>query len=141
METINLTVKLAAYTKGIIPDVTSYIKDVPNDGQSYVRVYREWKVFKPIDITVDSDSGLSIIDIDEQTKKLKLNQWTGKEEDLDILVANTTYYIIDNIADTFIDGGTSFSDEQEDYLINISGGTVSTSTYDIQLLPLDSKGE
>lgn len=37
MSDIKLNVKLSAYSKGVIPDVSEYIKEAPEDGKLYAR--------------------------------------------------------------------------------------------------------
>jgi hypothetical protein len=40
-DTINLKVKLSAYTKGIIPDYSNFVTEAPNDGKIYARKDKE----------------------------------------------------------------------------------------------------
>lgn len=53
MSDIKLNIKLSAYSKGVIPDVSKFIEDAPMDGNTYGRVDGKWYL---LDIPTQADS-------------------------------------------------------------------------------------
>jgi hypothetical protein len=76
--TAKLNVKLSAYTKGFIPDVSEFIKDAPKDGVLWGRQDGEWvnvdDVLQNNIVLVDEDSSIERIEIDKSTIKLKMKE-------------------------------------------------------------------
>lgn len=114
---ISLHAKLHAYTKGIIPDLKRFVEQAPNDDKMYVRKNGEWVVF----------DSFAIID--------------NNKESIDDLTEGSNYYTISNEADLIIDGGTAFSNENEEYDESIIPGNARTIIYDIDCIPMNAKGE
>lgn len=118
---VKLNVKLQAYTKGIIPDVSKFIEDAPIDNMVYGRLNGEW---------------VELSDLDNI-----LNEWVGSEDELpDDLVDGDKFNIIENTPDMIIIGGTAYSTENEEFDYSIITGNAS-SEFDIEGIPMNAKGE
>ena len=153
MNNIPIKVKLHAYTKGILPDLSDYIKDVPDDGEVYVRKYKEWivatKALEKTKVKVKDNSGLGIayeVETDTYTLWVKKEDLTQTEfENLTQYEEDTTYYVENQTPNTFIDGGTAFSDGNNEYVIlssyneEIDGGNAFTDVPET-LFPINAKG-
>lgn len=143
-----LDVKLSAYTKGMIPDVSKFMTDAPHDGVFYGRMDGEWKdITQFIDgnvVLTDEGSGLNVEKVSESTNVVKISarQWQGLLSELpNQLDSDTTYYAYDNTkADLYLNGGTAYSDEDEDFMQLFDGGTA-TVVHSIFLMPMNAKGE
>lgn len=143
MSNIKLKVKLSAYSKGIIPDVSKFIEDAPVDNKVYGRKNNEWVDIKAdvLDqqIIIEKGSGLNIKHIEPNIDSLSVRQSviTNQKEIVD---EDTTYYLIENTPDLYIVGGTAFLDE-DGYNQKIIGGNASTTIFDETLLPINSEGK
>lgn len=117
---VRLRAKLTAYTKGIIPDVSKYIIEAPDDDKFYGRKNGAWE---------------SISDA--------INEWYGTEEDLwnEEVVEGVKYITIQNTPEWIIQGGTAYSDENEEYSNNIKVGNAFTQNINIESIPMNAKGE
>lgn len=137
---INIKVKLRAYTRGIIPNSDLFLTDAPIDGRIYGREDGEW-----VDITegmintvvaVGENSGLDVThDPISHTYTLNIRKEDIKQVDLpEELAYDTTYYVLDQTANTYLNGGTCFSDGNNDYITEseyynrISGGAAELVT-------------
>lgn len=146
-DTINLKVKLSAYTKGIIPDYSNFVTEAPNDGKIYARKDKEWVDIKDeyqgYKVVVGENSGLDIKHIDNATDELSIRQWVGLESELpSILESDKTYYTIDNtLPNYYLLGGTAYSEEEESFEQIMQGGTAITRNFDITLQAMNSRGE
>ena len=146
---INLKVKLSAYTRGILPTKLSQLEndiDAPKDGRLYGRRDGQWldidDVLENNIVLIDEGSGLDRIEIDKSRIKLNVRKWEGKKENLPAKLENDkVYYVYENRPDIFIIGGTSYSDENEEYMQIISGGTCNTTNFEMICYPMNSKGE
>lgn len=144
-----LNVKLSAYTKGIIPDVSEFIKDAPKDGNVYFRGDGEWiDAIKRLkqdlpgsELVLPENSGLIKTIINEDTYTLAIRQWIGQAKDLNELEEDTTYYIYDNSPNFYLIAGTAYSDEEELYDKTFYGGNAYTQKYKIEITPMTSEGE
>ena len=143
MSNIKLRVKLSAYSKGIIPDVSKFIEDAPVDDKVYGRKNNEWVDIKAdvLDqqIIVEKGSGLNITHIEPNIDSLSIRQ-AIIENEKEIIDEDTTYYLIENTPDLYIVGGTAFLDEDR-YNQEIIGGNASTTLFDEVLLPINSEGK
>lgn len=78
IRTIKLKVKLRAYTRGVIPDVSKFIEDAPQDGILYGRRDGQWlnidDVLENNIVLVDPGSGLDRVEIDKSRIKLSVRQ-------------------------------------------------------------------
>lgn len=78
IRTIKLKVKLRAYTRGVIPDVSKFIEDAPQDGILYGRRDGQWlnidDVLENNIVLVDPGSGLDKVEIDKSRIKLSVRQ-------------------------------------------------------------------
>lgn len=151
---IKIKSTLKAYTKGVIPDISGFITDCPDDSKVYARKYGEWvdasKALEKTKLTTYEDSGLFLkhdIDLDTYTLGvLKKDLTQVKFEQLSSLENDTTYYVADQTANTFVDGGTSFSDGNNEYVTlneyteTIDGGNSFTTNFDKIMNPLNSEG-
>lgn len=144
MNNIKLKVKLSAYTKGIIPDVSKFIEDAPADNKIYGRENNTWT---ELDIPTQADTVVteagSGIDIDKKDyiAKISVRQQTVEELPDDIL-DDMTYYVIEkDRPDIYLVGGTAYSSEENEYIEEINGGTASTTNFNFIINPLTSKGE
>ena len=155
---INIKTKLKAYTRATLPTKLSqfindmdFISDVP-DNRTYVRTKGEWVLFdKPIDIALVENSGLNLeYGLNEQGKPtyyLGVRKEEITELELPaVLEPDTVYYVEDLTPTLYIDGGTAFSNGNNDFVVEneytqvIDGGNVNTHNYDLVLLPINSKG-
>lgn len=113
---IKLKAKLSAYTKGIIPDASQ-------------------------ELITEPGSGLDIETLENKKRKISLRQQILKElpEETE---EDITYYIDEQIPNMYIDGGTAFSDGNNDYVDNIEYNQIidCKKDYDLDLLPINSKG-
>lgn len=137
---IKLNVKLKAYSKGVIPNVNNFIEDAPEDDILYGRRNREWvKIYDPIDIKTLDNSGIELEKIDN-IYNIKVKQETNTLNNINEYKEDYTYYIIDNTPDLYINGGTAYSDEEISFGYNINSGDSLTTQYELNLLPINSKG-
>lgn len=147
--TINLKVKLSAYTKGVLPKKLSELEndiDAPIDDILYGRKNGEWvnidDVLENNIVLIDEGSGLDRIEIDKTRIKLNVRKWEGKLKDLpDIIETDKTYYAYEYKPDLVLSGGTAYSDENDEFGINILGGDAYTVNYNIMCKPINAKGE
>ena len=150
MTNIKLKVKLGAYTKGTIPKLPdNLVKDVPNDGKEYVRKYGEWVELSSLDlgqiIRLPEDSGLNLIEkiIDGKSiYELSIRQKVIKETEFRDAENDTTYYLVNEKPELFINGGTAYNSDEDmgDIIGQIVSGGSSISTFTLGLLPINSKG-
>lgn len=144
MEDIKLKVKLSAYTKGTLPD--NLVSDAPKDNFIYGRKNGEWIDIRLSEvgqiIRLPLNSGLTLEKTDQDNiYLLSINQKILNELPTELL-DDTTYYIIENKPELFINGGTAYSDgdddtiTEEEYNEVILGG----SNYTLELLPINNKG-
>lgn len=152
MDNIKIKVKLTAYTKGIIPDTSNFIEDVPENSEGvYLRKHKEWvplnSEVKDQFIIAEEGSGLEITPIQgTKNSNIKIKQLLA-EIIPEYIEDDTTYYIIENTPDIYINGGTAFSDgnnefiDLSEYNILLEGGGATTYNYDLNALPLNAKGE
>lgn len=149
---IKLNVKLSAYTKGVLPVKVSdlpndahYISEAPLDGDTYARQNGSWTNIKDIvleqQIIVEKGSGLDLTKKDKNKEALSIRQYIGTETP-EKIADDTTYYIVDRIPDIYINGGTAFSDgdndivEESEYIQKIVGG----NNPNYIMLPINAKG-
>lgn len=178
MENIKLRARLSAYTKGILPSKISeleqdidYITDVPDDGSIYMRRHNEWvrvveddepseNPEEPINpgetiiggITLAENSGLKLVrDNGKNIISVKQQVLIDSEIPSDFeCEEDTTYYIVETTPNTYINGGTAFSDGYTDSILDeeveseytqiIFGGNCNQRNFDVMLKPLNSKG-
>ena len=168
MENIKLRAKLTAYAKGILPSKLSdleqdidFIKDAPIDDSSYARKNGEWvKVencecdpnLEGDDIQLAEDSGLNLEkDGNKATLSVRQKVLVDSEIPNDFEYEDdTTYYILETTPNLYINGGTAFSDERVDIILNektpseyryfVYGGDCKQAKIDLVLQPLNSKG-
>ena len=153
---IKIKAKLKAYAKGNLPTKVSdlendldFISDVQDAEHLYVRKKGEWVNADDSlkQTTISTLSGLGIEHSDHHYDLwVKQEDLTQTEfENISVLEADTTYYIMDQTANTFDDGGTAFSNgdnefvDLPEYAKQIDGGNAS-SVANIIMNPLDSKG-
>ena len=156
---IKIKAKLKAYTKGVLPTKLSdlendehFIQEAPLDGSIYGRKLGTWQnIDKALDKTVlevPENSGLNLSYEDAtSTYTISVRQENITELDLPNSLENDTVYYVENLhASVFIDGGTSFSEGNNEYITlnefstTIDGGVASTINFNNVLLPLNSKG-
>lgn len=157
---IKIKAKLKAYTKGILPTKVSdllndldFISDVKNDGNVYVRKFGEWieanNALKNEIIRVAENSGLNLVynpEDNSYTLSIRKEDLTQTEfELLNQLQSDTTYYVAEQTANTFDDGGTAFSDGNNEFVdyteftSQVNGGQAN-SVANIEINPLNSEG-
>lgn len=155
---IKIKAKLQAYTKGILPTKVSqlendlhFVEDV-NDDNYYLRTKDHWvKTNENLGKTIlqlAENSGLDLEYIhDDNTYIINIRKWEGTELDLpNVLENDTTYYVEDLTPNLYINGGTAWSDGNNEYVALseydsiIDGGNSSTTTYNTIMYPIDSKG-
>ena len=147
---IKLNVKLSAYTKGIFPDTSKFITDaqgsIDHDDRLYGRKNDEWvdikNEFLDQEIIVEEGSGLNLIKLEGNKSSLSIRQKIIKNKNL-IIEEDTTYYLTENTPDIYINGGTAFSDGNNEFTDTSEYGQIiigGRSNIDIILLPLNSKG-
>lgn len=147
--TINLKVKLSAYTRGILPTKLSQLEndiDAPKDGRLYGRRDAQWvdidDVLENNIVLVDEGSGLDRIEIDKSRIKLNVRKWEGHIKNLPSTIEkDKVYYAYEDMPDIIITGGTAYSDENEEYGYIFSGGNSKTAKFDITFKPMNAKGE
>lgn len=131
MDNIKIKATLKAYTRGLLPTKVSelendlhFISDVDKPGL-YVRKQGEWvdasDALEEVKLITPQNSGLNIEVIKPGTefelsiRKKELTQTQFEESpDYNNLEEDTTYYILDQTADVYINGGTAFSDGKID---------------------------
>lgn len=176
---IKIRAKLKAYTKGLLPTKLSeldndlklsnfendmdFVTDVKEaDGKIYARVKGRWVDIDDSLVRTDiynyptaETSGLHIIK-NGQDYYLGIKKWEGNELELNFpLEEDTTYYVEELTTNTFVDGGTAFSNGGNEYVTynefagEISGGNASTNisptifptdAFNIGQFPLDENG-
>lgn len=155
---IRIKAKLKAYTKGILPTKVSdlendlhFIEDVNGDGV-YVRAEGQWiRADQALDKTIIElvdDSGLDLIQppLGSNVYQLGIRKWEGTQLELPNTLENDkTYYVEELTANNYINGGTAFSNGNNDFVeLNeftkiVNGGTA-RSTANIILNPINSEG-
>lgn len=155
---IKIKAKLQAYTKGILPTKVSelendldFISDVTEQG-IYVRAKGEWiKADDALDktkIQLLDNSGLNLIDPPEGsfTYQIGIRKWEGTQLELPTILQNdTTYYVQELTANQYIDGGTAWSNGNNEYVQfeefneEIYGGNA-RSVANIIMYPVNSEG-
>lgn len=155
-QTIKLNVRLSAYTKGALPDLSQYLTDaqgsIDKDDKVYARKNGEWVDIKTLDsdeqfIIAQPGSGLDLIqdEVELNNYYISIRQKTGKLSDIQHFEDDTTYYILDEQPEEYINGGTAFSDGNNDFIdsseyqYNINGGQAH-AIFELELLPINSKG-
>lgn len=148
---IQIKVKLRAYTKGIIPDVSEFIKDAPLDGNTYGRQDGKWinikDAFSQKDIELAENSGLNLdYDSSNYQYTLGIRKYEINESELpNVLEADTTYYVVSDHPNIFIHGGTAFSNGNNEYVSlpqftsTLYGGT-SSDNPERKFYPINSEG-
>ena len=151
MTNIKLKVKLGAYTKGIIPKLPSdLVRDVPNDGKEYVRKYDQWVELDLLRsgqmVKLAPDSGLNLIEVQSEDAfkvyELSIRQKTLRAKDLTLIEPDTTYYVIDDSPEYFVNGGTAYSGDDDigDLIGQLIFGGSADPRFNLILLPINSKG-
>lgn len=120
---IRLHAKLHAYSKGVIPDVSNFIDDAPQDNVVYARLNGQW---------------VPLTNLEDVLKEPYL---TDEELNESVLEEGNKYNIIEDIPDLVVCGGTAFSNENEDYSGAINSGNASTEIFDTIYIPMNAKGE
>ena len=142
---IKFNVKLSAYTRGIIPDVSEFIKDAPADGKIYGRKDNNWVNIKDqiLDqqIIVEKGSGLNLTQLEGNKQALSIRQQILNKLP-DIFEDDTTYYIVENTPDLYINGGTAYSDGENEYVDVIEYGQIilGGANFVLDLLPTNNEG-
>lgn len=153
---INIKAKLRAYTKGIIPvnisqlyNDLNFIPDAPDNGVTYGRKNNEWvdidDMVTHTTLAVTEDSGLNLAvtgrDYVLNIKKYEITQSELPSE----LEADTTYYVLDQEPNNYINGGTAFSSGNNDYIdisefsVITNGGHANTQA-NILMYPINAEG-
>ena len=143
---IRLKCKLKAYTRGIH---TKYAEEAPIDGSVYGRKDAKWEKIDDIvtrtELELAENSGLNL-EHDELNHKYILG--IRKEELNELpqeLEPDTTYYIVDLEPNNYLDGGTAFSDGNNEYVImsqfgEPTDGGESNSVANIEMCPINAEG-
>ena len=92
MSDIKLNVKLSAYSKGVIPNISNYLTEAPEDGKLYARKDKQWE---SIDISEIESSSL-IITKDGGTYNLETKEYTGPESGVTEWKEGWTYFITED---------------------------------------------
>ena len=92
MADIKLKVKLAAYSKGVIPDVSKYIEEAPEDGNLYARKDKQWE---SIEIPEVQSTSL-IITKDGAIYNLETKEYAGPESGVTEWKEGWTYFITED---------------------------------------------
>ena len=148
-DNIKIKVKLSAYTKGALPDISNLIPDTPKDGRVYGRKNNQWvdinDELDKTDIITDLQSGIELELVGPNTYRIAQKRWEGYEDELpEKLEDGTTYYIIENKgqkADVFVQSGTSYSEDNGEIKQVLTGGNASTTEFDYVMLPMNARGE
>ena len=120
---IRLHAKLHAYSKGVIPDVSNFIDDAPQDNVVYARLNGQW---------------IPLTNLENILKEPYLTN----EDEIEELEEGNKYNIIENtIPDLVVSGGTAYSNEDEAYENAINSGNAFTENFDIIYIPMNAKGE
>ena len=144
-----------------------FIPEAPNDGQIYARQNNEWRNIKDAqerqEVITHEKSGIIINEVDLNTIDISLDKWEGNFSDLpDILNEGTIYFVAEDRVDLILIGGTAYSDgwyddefddeTDKDFIkdsyepseyddIIFYGGTASTAQFELELIPVNCKGE
>lgn len=92
---IKIKVKLTAYTKGIIPDISNLVVEAPADDKLYARKNKEWESFEIPTISTPEDSNI-LLTKDGADYNIKTKEFTGRESDITEWKDGYTYYIIED---------------------------------------------
>ena len=158
-QTIKLKAFLSAYTKGVLPTKVSqlendlnYVTDVESQDpkQYFIRQKDTWvDITEALDIIrLSENSGLIVETIDNKVF-LSIDQMVidkNEFDTLDILDTNKTYYVYSTDVTQVLNGGTAYSDGENDivdeteYGIYYSGGNANTNTVDIIFEATNSRG-
>lgn len=157
---IDIKAKLKAYTRGILPTRVSelindmdYIPDVKDD-RLYARTHGAWIQIDDLgktEIELLDNSGLNLEQLMPPNKcpiyKIGIRKQEILETELpETLAEDTTYYVVDLTPNQFVDGGTAFSNGNNEYVYTnefsqeIDGGNATTTQFNQTLLPLNSNG-
>lgn len=120
---IRLRARLQAYSKGVIPDVSKFIDDAPQDNIVYARLNNQWA---------------PLTNLDDVLKESYLTEDELVKEELK---EGAKYNIIENVPDLVISSGTAFSNENDEFEGALNSGNASTEVFDIIYIPMNAKGE
>lgn len=95
MADIKLKVKLAAYSKGVIPDVSKYIEEAPEDGNLYARKDKQWESIEIPELETAEDSNI-IITKDGAKYNIQTKEYFGPESGITEWKEGWTYFITED---------------------------------------------
>lgn len=149
MDNIKIKVKLSAYTKGALPDISNLIPDTPDDNKIYARKNNTWvdinDELDKTDLITDLASGVELELVGPSTYRIAQKKWEGYIDELpEELEEGTIYYAIENKnqkADVIVQSGTAYSEENTEIRQTLVGGNASTTDFDYVMLPMNARGE
>lgn len=145
---IKIKVNIRAYSNGVLPDVSKFIEDAPNDNNIYGRQDNKWVIIDGKsfgdEVELLDNSGL-ILNKEGNVAYLGIDQYIGTSLP-NTLDNNKTYYIDENTIDIYINGGTPFDSDVSSefgdiYQLSYFGGNPNTINWIYNLLPLNCEGE
>ena len=95
MSDIKLNVKLSAYSKGVMPNVSNYLTEAPEDGKLYARKDRQWESIEIPEIITDEESNV-IITKDGATFNIQTKEYYGPESGVTEWKEGWTYFITED---------------------------------------------
>ena len=151
---IKLKAKLCAYSKGVYPDTTKFVTQAPDDGKLYGRKtvdgVGEWEEI--VDTTSEMSQAGEGIDVSKDGRYVTISarQKTlyRNDPELENIENDTTYYVIDNTPNIFVNGGTASNDYNREHApegveyttTNYNGGDANTSEWEQLLAPVNAEG-
>ena len=78
MSDIKLNVKLSAYSKGVIPNISNYLTEAPEDGKLYARKDKQWESINISELETAEDSNI-IITKDGAKYNIQTKEYFGPE--------------------------------------------------------------
>lgn len=78
MSDIKLNAKLSAYSKGVIPNVSNYLTEAPEDGKLYARKDKQWESIDISELETAEDSNI-IITKDGAKYNIQTKEYFGPE--------------------------------------------------------------
>lgn len=95
MSDIKLNVKLSAYSKGVIPNVSNYLTEAPEDGKLYARKDKQWESIEIPELETAEDSNI-IITKDGAKYNIQTKEYFGPESGITEWKEGWTYFITED---------------------------------------------
>ena len=95
MSDIKLNIRLSAYSKGVIPNVSNYLTEAPEDGNLYARKDKQWESIEIPELETAEDSNI-IVTKDGAKYNIQTKEYFGPESGVTEWKEGWTYFITED---------------------------------------------